>query len=395
MAEAISGIHETSALGLLEQAVDCVAKLEVDQVSDGCLGDELVRLRRSIDRLEAEFSRRLQRFERLRGHVAGGAASLVAWLRGNCRLSLRGAATRAGVARSLASLPGAEELFNTGAIGFRHAAVLAQAVAEIGEEPVAQAGDILLEAARRLDPDRLRLLTKHLRHFVDPDGALDQTRRDYERRRLHVSAILDGMCVVDGLLDAEGGALLRTALEAFMRPLPDDQRNAAQRRADALVELARRQLQSGDLPMIGGERPHLMITSELGTLAGLRPAPAAELRWHGTLPAESVRRIACDAAVTEVECSSQGEPLSVGRRRRTIPPAIRRALVARDGGCRHPGCDRPAEWTDAHHIRHWADGGDTSLDNLVLLCRVHHRHVHEGSGGARIARSVPAEARAP
>ena len=180
MAEAISGIHETSALGLLEQAVDCVAKLEVDQVSDGCLGDELVRLRRSIDRLEAEFSRRLQRFERLRGHVADGAASLVAWLRENCRLSLRGAATRAGVARSLASLPGAEELFNTGAIGFRHAAVLAQAVAEIGEEPVAQAGDILLEAARRLDPDRLRLLTKHLRHFVDPDGALDQTRRDYE-----------------------------------------------------------------------------------------------------------------------------------------------------------------------------------------------------------------------
>ena len=163
MAEAISGIDEASALGLLEQAVDRVAKLEVDQVSDGCLGDELVRLRRSIDRLEAEFSRRLQRFERLRGHVADGAASLVAWLRENCRLSLRGAATRAGVARSLASLPGAEELFNTGAIGFRHAAVLAQAVAEIGEEPVAQAGDILLEAARRLDPDRLRLLTKHLR----------------------------------------------------------------------------------------------------------------------------------------------------------------------------------------------------------------------------------------
>ncbi|TME49847.1 MAG: DUF222 domain-containing protein, partial [Chloroflexi bacterium] len=324
-------------LGLLEQAVDRVAKLEVDQVSDGCLGDELVRLRRSIDRLEAEFSRRLQRFERLRGHVAGGAASLVAWLRENCRLSLRGAATRAGVARSLASLPGAEELFNTGAIGFRHAAVLAQAVAEIGEEPVAQAGDILLEAARRLDPDRLRLLTKHLRHCVDPDGALDQTRRDYERRRLHVSAILDGMCVVNGLLDAEGGALLRTALEALMRPLPDDQRNAAQRRADALVELARRQLQSGDLPAMGGERPHLMITSELGTLAGLRPAPAAELRWHGTLPAESVRRIACDAAVVAAAIPAVTGPRS-GPTRITYGTGPMAATQALTTWCSCAGC---------------------------------------------------------
>jgi hypothetical protein len=94
--------------------------------------------------------------------------------------------------------------------------------------------------------------------------------------------------------------------------------------------------------------------------------------------AETVRRVACDASVSRVEVGAAGEPVNVGRASRTIPSALRRALVVRDGGCRFPGCDRPPEWTDGHHVRHWADGGETTLQNLVLLCRRHHRAVHEG-----------------
>jgi len=124
-------------------------------------------------------------------------------------------------------------------------------------------------------------------------------------------------------------------------------------------------------------RPHLTVTAPLATLQREPGAPAGELRWAGPVVADLVRRLACDAAITRVTVSPRGEPLNVGRAVRTIPPAIRRALALRDGGCRFPGCDRPPEWTDAHHIKHWADGGETSLDNLVLLCRFHHRYVHE------------------
>jgi hypothetical protein len=102
------------------------------------------------------------------------------------------------------------------------------------------------------------------------------------------------------------------------------------------------------------------------------------MRWAGAVVAETVRRLACDATASRVTVGPSGEPLDVGRAVRTIPPAMRRALVVRDGGCRFPGCDRPPEWTDGHHLRHWADGGETKLDNLVLLCRRHHRVVHEG-----------------
>jgi len=105
---------------------------------------------------------------------------------------------------------------------------------------------------------------------------------------------------------------------------------------------------------------------------------AAETEWAGPISAEAARRLACDAIITRVITYGASQPLDVGRRTRTIPSAIRTALTVRDRGCAWPGCDRPPPWTDAHHIIPWANGGPTNLDNLVLLCRRHHRTVHEG-----------------
>ena len=96
------------------------------------------------------------------------------------------------------------------------------------------------------------------------------------------------------------------------------------------------------------------------------------------VPVVTALRLACDSALTAIAADDSGEPLDAGRTVRTVPPAIRRALVVRDRGCRFPGCDRPADWTDGHHLQHWAHGGETKLRNLVLLCRRHHRRVHEG-----------------
>ena len=107
------------------------------------------------------------------------------------------------------------------------------------------------------------------------------------------------------------------------------------------------------------------------------------------MPIETARRLACDASVSTVTVDAAGTPLDVGRTRRTIPSALRRALVVRDRGCRFPGCDRPPEWTDGHHLVPWAEGGETRLDNLVLLCQRCHTAVHEG--GRRLRWGVDGE----
>jgi hypothetical protein len=120
--------------------------------------------------------------------------------------------------------------------------------------------------------------------------------------------------------------------------------------------------------------------------AGLAPehpgplAPTSEFDHAGPIDPELARRVACDASVMRVVLAGRSEPLDVGRRTPVIPPAMRRAVIVRDRRCRFPGCDRPHTWCDAHHVVHWADGGPTAVQNLVLLCRRHHRKVHERDG---------------
>jgi hypothetical protein len=186
------------------------------------------------------------------------------------------------------------------------------------------------------------------------------------------------MFVIDGLLDAEGGAALRTALNALEEKWDvGDERTGSQRRADALVELARQRLDAGTLPDVAGQKPHLSITAHASTLMKEKGASAGELEWSEPITADAVRRVACDCAWTRILLGPNSEPIDVGRCTRSIPPALRRALVVRDKHCRFPGCDRPPDWCDGHHLIHWIDGGETSLENTCLLCRRHHRFVQE------------------
>ena len=161
-----------------------------------------------------------------------------------------------------------------------------------------------------------------------------------------------------------------------------DERTTGQRKADALVELCRRQLSGSRLPEVAGQRPHLVIRASVDTLLGTPGAPAGELEWGQTIPAETVRRLACDAVLTRITSNGRVTgrdelQAEISHASRTIPPALRRALAARDHGCVFEGCDRPAAWTDGHHLIFWGDGGPTTLDNLALVCRPHHRKVHE------------------
>ncbi len=188
---------------------------------------------------------------------------------------------------------------------------------------------------------------------------------------------LGGHIDIAGTGEVEGAETILTAIEAAARPTStSDTRTPAQRRYDALVEICHQHLNTGTLPDVAGERPHLTVTMTLDALEARAGAPAAGLGHLGPITGDAARRLACDAAISRVITTGPSQILDVGRRTRTIHPALRRALVARDGGCTHPGCDRPPSWCEAHHLHHWADGGPTTLANLTLLCRRHHRHTH-------------------
>lgn len=155
-----------------------------------------------------------------------------------------------------------------------------------------------------------------------------------------------------------------------------------QRRADALVRLAEGWLAHGDRALAGGERQQLVVHVDVATLAASEPG-RCEPEDGPTLAAETVRRLGCDASLVAIVEDGEGRVLDVGRRTRSIPPAIGRALRARDRGCRYAGCTQ-THFVDGHHVEHWAHGGPTRLSNLVLLCRRHHRHVHEGGATVRM-----------
>ena len=205
------------------------------------------------------------------------------------------------------------------------------------------------------------------------------------------------MVVLRARLTPELGAVVQRALDAAAERLYQESKEAAapdsiaeevnwsQRRADALGLLAECALQADLDRGTAGDRYQVVLHVEAGAEAGAAPHAVLELEESGVrVSAETSRRLSCDASVVVMREGPDGSVLDVGRRTRTIPTPIRRALAARDTRCRFPGCT--ARRCDAHHIAHWADGGSTSLDNLMLLCRRHHTLVHEG--GVNVERDV-------
>ena len=310
-------------------------------------------------------------------YKADGALSAVAWVRERCNLSGGAAAERVNIARQLEKLPRTEKAFAAGSVGFQHVALIARTAENIGALPVQKEEGNLLKAAQRMDPGRFAGVAKDFEHRIDQEAAMAEANRAYARRYLHISEPQDGMVRLGGILDAEGGATLKTALNALMPPpKADDNRTPGQRRADALVELARRTLDGSKLGTVGGQRPHLVITASVETLAGLPGAPSAQLEGVGPIPMETAQRHACDPTLSWLMGQAELENETSHAQRR-IPAATRRALVARDRDCVFNGCHRPAIWCDGHHLTWWTRGGKTALPNLALVCGRHHRMLHE------------------
>jgi hypothetical protein len=367
--------HLEAAVERLRVGVQAMAAW-IHEADGEALGEGLIQIREAgIDPLESVFATGVRRFDTSAEYKADGALSLTAWLRWKCKLSGGAAMERVEIARQLEKLPQTQAAFASGDVGYQHVAVLARTAEHVGASAVRKAEGSLLQSAQTMDPGQFMTVAKNFEHQVDADGALAEANHAYQRRYFHISEPKDGIVRLDGVLDAEGGATLRTALQAFMKPVKDDDRTYGQRNADALVELGRHG-GSGGKRDGARPRPQLIIRASLDTLAGVKGAPAGELEGGGTVPAETVQRYACDSAISRI--TGQGElEHELNHASRTLPASTRRALESRDRHCVFPGCTRPLTWCDGHHLVWWTRGGATALPNLAMICRPHHRMVHE------------------
>ncbi|WBB67126.1 HNH endonuclease signature motif containing protein [Micromonospora sp. WMMD812] len=329
--------------------------------------------------------------------VAQGATSTAVWLRDRLRLTVPAARRLVDLAAALDDGPPAvRDALAEGRVDAEQARVIAETTAtvraEAGPTAADKAVDLLVEWAGEFEPGLLRKLGSRVLDHVAPEVAEAAAGRALEAeatraardRHLTLSDLRDGRLRLTGSLDAETAALLRAAIEPLTAPSgPDDPRSPGQRRHDALGDVCRLALRTGELPDHGGEPAQLVVTTSYDSLT--RQLGSGTLDTGLALTAEAVRRLACDAGLLPAVLGGAGQVLDVGRQRRLVSGALRRALVVRDGGCAFPGCDRPPRWCEGHHLRHWSDGGDTSLANAVLLCRHHHRQVHHHGWQVRLA----------
>lgn len=374
----------------MANAAEAVARL-VERIERFCsvpvrqggheVAADMVELQRGMDLLTLKFSQMAAAFAATSAYEEQGSVSPISWIRLNCHMGGGAAADRVAVGEQLPKLPKASEAMAAGAIGFPHLALMARTAAALDESGTAKPFDErhLLRKALDFSVGRFRNFCLHMRHAADPEAYAAEEAQGVEARSLTLTTGEGGMVWLRGVFDREGGAVLRTALEPLARRTgKGDYRKRDRRLADAFVELAHHSLDSGLVPKRASQRTHLQVTTTLETLLQRTGAPAADLEFSLPISAQAVTRMACDCNVTRILLGSDSAVIDVGRSKRVISPAQRRALNVRDKGCKFPGCDRPATWTSGHHLVHWIRGGGGDLPNLVLLCYRHHWMVHEG-----------------
>ena len=320
------------------------------------------------------------------GEVLHGAASTPSWLRGALGLAPGDAAERVRLARGTRALLSAPaEQLRDGAITYDHLRSIDRAVRFVPAAQQDEAVAVLTDLATLSSVGDVRTAGRHLRLVADPDGTLAECEQQWERRHLTLAPLLDGMTSVEGLLDAESAALLQPpSSPSWFRPvLRTSERRHSGGQMGSPTSCA--------LPATtaccpwSAENDHTCRCSSPKKESRSRPAgplAAGQLPQtpggKGLLHPTSVSRIGCDAQILPVLVDLDGAPMALGRSQRLFSSHQRRLLALRDGGCRFPGCSRPPAYTDAHHVVPWSAGGATDIDNAVLLCRFHHRLVHEG-----------------
>jgi hypothetical protein len=331
------------------------------------LRERLLQRRRVIDLQEIAFAREAAEFAASDAWDEDGSVTAIDWLRFNCHMNAGAAANAIAVGEILERISESHQAVVDGEIGFAHLAVMARTAEALGERFDEK---VLFDKAKENSPGKFFYICHHARHAADPKTYAAEQAEQVEQRRLKLSTWIDGSLLISGQLDPIGGAAFLTRLAPLARRSgAHDYRDQDQRNADALVELC-----SG-----GGSQAQIQVTSSLETLLALAGAPAAEMEHSLPVSSKTIERLACDSSIARVLLNSESMVIDVGRSKRVVSEPGRRALVARDGNCRWPECDRPPSRSAAHHLVHWIHGGSTDLDNLILLCHRHHRLVHEGN----------------
>jgi hypothetical protein len=366
----------------LRSAIEALRAEVISELPDARVEEDFAELQRVAELLEVERLRRLAEIDRRATFQRDGHLSAASWLASTFKVAWGTAREHVRMARGLEEMPETRRALEDGDLSMSAVRVLV-AARDADKEAFRESEKALVEAARIHSMHDLNRVTSYWRQAIERQHALSGDEEVREHRRLHVSVTFLGMVRVDGNLDPETGETLLTALRAVLDAeaksgQPDD-RTPAQRRADALGEICRQWLDLADRPNVGGERPHVTMTVK-AEVPRDRGMARSELDHVGPVQPDTARMLACDASIRRVVMGGPSEPLDAGRQTPVVPPAMRRAVIIRDRHCRFPGCDRPHTWCDAHHVVHWADGGPTALPNLLLLCRRHHRMVHQRGG---------------
>jgi 5-methylcytosine-specific restriction endonuclease McrA len=352
------------------------------------LGDEIAELSAHLDAATARLLTLIRDFD-ARGGWNTGFSSCAAWLGWRVGLDLGAARERVRVARALGTLPRLAEALARGELSYAKLRALTRVAT-----PETEAR--LLAVGRAGTAAHIERIVRGWRR-VDRQAETRQATRQHAERGLHVYEDEDGTVVVRGRLAPEVGALLVRALDAARETLYQRTRGTvdatasdptmapptrAQQQADALALLAESALHHEIDPGAPGERYQVVVHVDAAVLADPDQPGQSVLEEGSHVSAETSRRLACDASRVVMRHDDEGRIVEVGARTRTIPPALRRALLHRDRSCRFPGCH--VRVGEGHHVHHWAQGGPTTLGNLVLLCRRHHHAVHEE--GYRVSR---------
>jgi hypothetical protein len=398
------------ALAQLAEAVEDCQSASLASLSDEGLLSCLDACAAVAARVAAVQMRIIERVEVREIARSVGASSTKALVRDRLRLSPSEAKRLCDLATALSRLDVLATGLGEGRVNVGQAEVIVKSLGELPPElgaiERAKAEAHLVDLAAQFSPADLGTLGRHLIHVIDPDWAerheAEAVRREedlaYARRSFTLAPDhLTGRVRVTGWLDAEAAAIVRAAIDPLCAPgatltrlldrdgLPAvvDDRSPGQRRADAIEEVCRYVLAAGHLPESGGDRPQITVTVGFDPL---RQALGVGMLDTGVpVSPETARRLACDAQIVPAVLDGAGAVLDLGRERRLWSGPARRAVLLRDKGCAFPGCDRPARWTDIHHVHHWAHGGSTDLNNAVALCGHHHRVIHQDQWQVKIA----------
>jgi hypothetical protein len=369
----------------LLSALDALATDDLHAIPAGSQLERIAELVQARNRLDALLARRVRIADLTQAAEHDGVKSMTWWLRGHLRLSPGAASQIVRNGRTLEQLPAVAAACADGVVTAEQVAVLAPvarpkhvAAAAAQGVDLAAVDAVLAETAATRQHVHLGRVVHYYLSRLDPDGTEPDPT---ESRALSIARHADGSRSFRGELDAVGGEKFEAMLESYVqadRPA-GDRRTRSQQLADALVQAADVALASGRLPTLRTVKPHVIVTIPLADLVDPSVGPGVARTGFGAeISAARVRMLACDGNVTRIVIGPEGQPLDLGRDKRITPPHLRRAVEQRDWHCVFAGCHAPSYWCDVHHLVHWADDGETCLDNLALLCERHHTKVHHG-----------------